>query len=76
MICKVSTNENIADPLTKALAQGKDDHHTNSMGIRYMYDLAQYKWMIINNYTLSQITGYCHYLKQRHFYYIVCMFTL
>ena len=39
MICKVSTNDNVADPLTKALMQGKHDHHTNSMGIRYMYDL-------------------------------------
>ena len=39
-ICKVSTNDNVANPLTKALTQGKHDHHTNSMGIRYMYDLA------------------------------------
>ena len=28
-ICKVSTNDNVADPLTKALVQGKNDHHTN-----------------------------------------------
>ena len=30
MICKVSTNDNVADPLTEALAQEKDDHHANS----------------------------------------------
>ena len=39
-ICKVSTDDNVADPLTKALAQAKHDHHVRSMGIRYMYDLA------------------------------------
>ena len=38
-ICKVSTNDNVADPLTKALTQRKHDHHTRSMCIRYMYDL-------------------------------------
>lgn len=28
----------VADPLTKALAQQKHDGHTSSMGIRYMSD--------------------------------------
>ena len=37
-ICKVDTNDNIADPLTKALSQVKHDQHTRSMGIRYLYD--------------------------------------
>ncbi|XP_038697978.1 secreted RxLR effector protein 161-like [Tripterygium wilfordii] len=37
-ICRVSTNENIADPLTKPLTQQKHDQHNNSLGIRYMSD--------------------------------------
>ena len=39
-ICKISTDDNIADPLTKPLMQAKHDHHVRSMGMRYMYDLA------------------------------------
>ena len=35
-ICRVPTDDNIADPLTKPLAQQKHDRHTRSMGIRYM----------------------------------------
>ena len=35
-ICRVSTLDNIADPLTKALSQQKHDGHTKSMGIRLM----------------------------------------
>ncbi|KAK8547476.1 hypothetical protein V6N12_031613 [Hibiscus sabdariffa] len=34
-ICKVHTDDNIADPLTKPLAQQKHDRHTESLGIRY-----------------------------------------
>ncbi|KAK8943207.1 hypothetical protein KSP39_PZI008734 [Platanthera zijinensis] len=37
-ICRVPTEENIADPLTKPLAQRKHDGHTRSMGIRYLND--------------------------------------
>lgn len=37
-ICKVHTNDNVADPLTKALSQQKHEGHTSSMGIRYMGD--------------------------------------
>ena len=37
-LCKVSTLENMADPLTKALSQQKHDGHTSSMGIRHMGD--------------------------------------
>ena len=37
-ICKVPTLDNVADPLTKALAQQKHDGHTRSMGIRFMPD--------------------------------------
>ena len=35
---RVPIDQNIADPLTKALYQGKFDQHVNAMGIRYMGD--------------------------------------
>ena len=37
-ICRVSTNDNIADPLTKSLPQSKHDGHTRSLGLKYMID--------------------------------------
>ncbi|KAK8662904.1 hypothetical protein V6N13_024790 [Hibiscus sabdariffa] len=37
-ICKVHTDDNITDPLTKPLAQQKHDRHTESLGIRYVSD--------------------------------------
>ncbi|KAK8538861.1 hypothetical protein V6N12_034568 [Hibiscus sabdariffa] len=37
-ICKVHTDDNIVDPLTKPLAQQKHDCHTESLGIRYVSD--------------------------------------
>ena len=37
-ICKVHTDLNIADPLTKPLPQPKHEAHTRAMGIRYLYD--------------------------------------
>ncbi|KAL4351179.1 hypothetical protein GQ457_06G013780 [Hibiscus cannabinus] len=37
-ICKVHTDDNIADPLTKPLTQQKHDRHTESLGIRYVSD--------------------------------------
>ncbi|KAI5396306.1 hypothetical protein KIW84_062498 [Lathyrus oleraceus] len=37
-ICRVPTLDNIADPLTKPLAQQKHDGHTRPMGIRGMPD--------------------------------------
>ncbi|KAL4302153.1 hypothetical protein GQ457_10G012010 [Hibiscus cannabinus] len=37
-ICKVHTDDNIADPLTKPLAQQKHYRHTESLGIRYVSD--------------------------------------
>ncbi|KAK8563304.1 hypothetical protein V6N12_035454 [Hibiscus sabdariffa] len=37
-ICKVHKDDNIADPLTKPLAQQKHDRHTESLGIRYVSD--------------------------------------
>lgn len=35
-ICKVYTNNNIADTLTKALSQQKHESHTSSMSIGYL----------------------------------------
>ncbi|KAL4377561.1 hypothetical protein GQ457_02G033790 [Hibiscus cannabinus] len=37
-ICKVHTDDNISDPLTKPLTQQKHDRHTESLGIRYVSD--------------------------------------
>ncbi|KAK8973763.1 hypothetical protein V6N11_061854 [Hibiscus sabdariffa] len=37
-ICKVHTDDNIVDPLTKPLAQQKHDRHIESLGIRYVSD--------------------------------------
>ncbi|KAK8518050.1 hypothetical protein V6N12_033042 [Hibiscus sabdariffa] len=37
-ICKVHTDDNIVDPLTKPLAQQKHDRHTKSLGIRHVSD--------------------------------------
>ena len=35
-ICKVHTDLNVADPLTKPLPQAKHDQHQNSMGVRFI----------------------------------------
>ncbi|KAK1669938.1 hypothetical protein QYE76_058097 [Lolium multiflorum] len=35
-ICKVHTDLNVADPLTKALPRAKHDQHQNAMGVRYL----------------------------------------
>jgi hypothetical protein len=37
-MCKIHTDLNIADPLTKALPQPKHEAHLRSMGIRYLRD--------------------------------------
>ena len=39
-ICRVHTNDNVADPLTKPLPQSKHDSHTRSIGIQFMPDWA------------------------------------
>ena len=35
-ICKVHTNLNVADPLTKSLPREKHDQHQNCMGVRFI----------------------------------------
>ena len=35
-ICRVPTDENVADPLTKPLSQSKHDRHFSALGIRFM----------------------------------------
>ena len=37
-ICRVDTNDNIADPLTKALLEPKHERHVRSLDIRFMHD--------------------------------------
>ena len=39
-ICKVDTDDNVADPLTKPLPQSKPNSHTRSIGIRFILDWA------------------------------------
>ena len=35
-ICKIPTDDNVADPLTKALVQANHDRHVMSLGLRVM----------------------------------------
>ena len=37
-ICRVDNNDNVADPLTKALPEPKHERHIRSLGIRFMHD--------------------------------------
>jgi hypothetical protein len=37
-VCKVHTNHNVVDPLTKPLPQPKHEAHMRSMGIRYLHE--------------------------------------
>ena len=37
-ICRVHTDDNVADPLTKLLLQSKHDSHTRLIGVRFMPD--------------------------------------
>ena len=37
-ICKVATENNPADPFTKALSQSKHESHARSIGLRFMSD--------------------------------------
>ena len=48
-MCRVPTNDNVIDPLTKPLPQTKYKSHTMSMGIRYNIDWAQCKWKIVSD---------------------------
>ncbi|KAK1648278.1 hypothetical protein QYE76_066083 [Lolium multiflorum] len=41
-ICKVHTDLNVADPLTKALPRAKHDQHQNAMGVSLCHDIADY----------------------------------
>ena len=39
-ICRVHSDDNVVDPLTKPLPQSKHDSHTRSIGIRFISDWA------------------------------------
>ena len=39
-ICRVHTDDNVVNPLTKPLSHSKLDSHTRSIGIRFMLDWA------------------------------------
>jgi hypothetical protein len=38
-VCKVHTDLNVADPLTKPLPRAKHDQHLNAMGVRLLPDV-------------------------------------
>ncbi|KAL4340047.1 hypothetical protein GQ457_08G024350 [Hibiscus cannabinus] len=48
-ICKVHTNDNIVDPLTKPLEQQKHDRHTKSLGIRYILFIFDSSYFLHSN---------------------------
>ena len=48
-ICKVLTDDNAADPLTKPLPHSMHESHIRSMGIRYDVDWAYCKWEIVSD---------------------------
>jgi hypothetical protein len=37
-VCKVHTNQNVANPLMKSLPQSKHEAHMRSIGIRYLHE--------------------------------------
>ncbi|KAJ9541567.1 hypothetical protein OSB04_028073 [Centaurea solstitialis] len=42
-ICKIPTEDNVADPLTKPLARAKHEAHANSIGMQYLEANSQHK---------------------------------
>ena len=46
---KSTYNDNIADPITKALPKPKHESHIRSIGIRFDTDWTQCKWEIISD---------------------------
>jgi hypothetical protein len=44
-VCKVHTNHNVVDPLTKPLPQPKHETHMRSMGIRYLHIWVILMWV-------------------------------
>ncbi|KAJ9562356.1 hypothetical protein OSB04_007516 [Centaurea solstitialis] len=42
-ICKIPTEENVADPLTKPLARVKHEAHANSIGMQYLDTMTSFK---------------------------------
>ncbi|KAL4366243.1 hypothetical protein GQ457_05G027450 [Hibiscus cannabinus] len=58
-ICKVHTDDNIADPLTKPLAQQKHDRHTESLGQHQKYYNLDYTGPLYTempNFSASNVT--------------------
>ncbi|CAD6255986.1 unnamed protein product [Miscanthus lutarioriparius] len=48
-MCKIHTDLNVADPLTKALPQPKHEAHMRAMGIRYLLDRLYCKWETVGD---------------------------
>ncbi|KAJ9545825.1 hypothetical protein OSB04_025532 [Centaurea solstitialis] len=51
-ICKIPTDENVADPLTKPLARAKHEGHASSIGMQYL-DTSSYFMLSIINVLIS-----------------------
>ncbi|KAJ9558789.1 hypothetical protein OSB04_013403 [Centaurea solstitialis] len=48
-ICKIPTEDNVADPLTKPLARAKHEAHANSIGMQYQgYHVQCYKTLVVD----------------------------
>ncbi|KAJ9546217.1 hypothetical protein OSB04_025924 [Centaurea solstitialis] len=59
-ICKIPTEDNVADPLTKPLARVKHEAHANSIGMQYLeasYLLSSLKFPTVR--TRHQASNYC-----------------
>ena len=48
-ICKIHTDLNVADPLTKPLPQPKNEAQTRVMGIRFIHDWLECKWETVSD---------------------------
>ena len=50
---RVSSEDNIADPLTKSLSQIVFEHHKGMMGIKHIGDWLKVKWEIASHRCLT-----------------------
>ncbi|KAK8708348.1 hypothetical protein V6N13_059390 [Hibiscus sabdariffa] len=54
-ICKVHTDDNVADPLTKPLAHQKHDRHTESLSIRYFSNRKGNNMSLKNMFQMNRV---------------------
>ncbi|KAJ9563088.1 hypothetical protein OSB04_008248 [Centaurea solstitialis] len=64
-ICKIPTDENVADPLTKPLARVKHETHANSIGMQYLDTNVRYvEGLGYNMFSSSQFCDNGYWVKQ------------